>query len=46
MATKSTRPSAQKSKAQKRDAIALLKADHRQVAEWFTQELQRESKAA
>jgi hemerythrin superfamily protein len=37
MASKSTRRAAPKSKSKRPDAIALLKADHRQVAEWFSQ---------
>lgn len=36
MASRSDRPP-RKSKAKKPDAIALLKADHRQVKEWFSQ---------
>jgi hemerythrin superfamily protein len=35
MATK--RPSSSTAKSKARDAIALLKADHRQVEEWFSQ---------
>lgn len=37
MASKGTRPAAPKSKSHRVDAIALLKADHRQVEEWFAQ---------
>jgi hemerythrin superfamily protein len=37
MPSKSTRPAAPKSRSKKSDAIALLKADHRQVEEWFSQ---------
>jgi hemerythrin superfamily protein len=37
MAANSPRPAATRAKARKPDAIALLKADHRQVEEWFSQ---------
>jgi hemerythrin superfamily protein len=37
MATTSTHTRTQKRTAAGQDAIALLKADHRQVAEWFSQ---------
>jgi len=37
MAAKSKRTTAAKARAGKLDAIQLLKADHRQVEEWFAQ---------
>jgi hemerythrin superfamily protein len=37
MPIKTKRSSGAKSKTQKLDAIALLKADHRQVEQWFSQ---------
>lgn len=37
MAANSPHPVAMKAKAKNPDAIALLKADHRQVKEWFSQ---------
>jgi hemerythrin superfamily protein len=37
MPIKTKRSSGAKSKAQRLDAIALLKADHRQVEQWFAQ---------
>jgi len=37
MAANSPRPAATRAKARIPDAIALLKADHRQVEEWFSQ---------
>ncbi len=37
MATKTRRPPAAKSQRKNLDAIAVLKADHRQVEEWFSQ---------
>jgi hemerythrin superfamily protein len=37
METKTRRPSAAKLQSKNLDAIAMLKADHRQVEEWFSQ---------